>query len=99
MRLARHLHGNVKAHILIVGQGDEYELINDLAVQWKLDNVTILPSVSQSEFLNYLGVADVGLFSLAKEHTSHNFLARYLGIGMLLCQFWEVLILGMIYCR
>ena len=79
MRLALHMRGYVKGHILIVGQGDEYELINDLAAEWKLDNVTILPSVSQSEFLNFLGVADVGLFSLSKEHTAHNFPGKILG--------------------
>jgi glycosyltransferase involved in cell wall biosynthesis len=79
MRLARHMRGYVKGHILIVGQGDEYELINDLAAEWKLNNVTILPSVSQSEFLNFLGVADVGLFSLSKEHTAHNFPGKILG--------------------
>ncbi len=79
MRLARNLHGYVKAHILIVGQGDEYKLINDLVVEWKLDNVTILPAVSQSEFLNFLGAVDVGLFSLSKEHTAHNFPGKILG--------------------
>jgi len=79
MRLARNLRGYVKGHILIVGQGDEYKLINDLMVEWKLDNVTILPSVSQSEFLNFLGAVDVGLFSLSKEHTAHNFPGKILG--------------------
>ncbi len=79
MRLARNLRNFVKGHILIVGQGDEYKLINDLVVEWKLDNVTILPSVSQSEFLNFLGAVDVGLFSLSKEHTAHNFPGKILG--------------------
>jgi O26-antigen biosynthesis N-acetyl-L-fucosamine transferase len=79
MRLARNLRGYVKGHILIVGQGDEYKLINDLVVEWKLDNVTILPSVSQSEFLNFLGAVDVGLFSLSKKHTAHNFPGKILG--------------------
>ena len=79
MRLARNLRGYKKAHILIVGQGDEYKLINDLVVEWKLENVTILPAVSQSEFLNFLGAVDVGLFSLSKEHTAHNFPGKILG--------------------
>ena len=79
MRLARNLRGYVKGHILIVGQGDEYKLINDLVVEWKLENVTILPSVSQSEFLSFLGAADIGLFSLSKKHTAHNFPGKILG--------------------
>jgi O26-antigen biosynthesis N-acetyl-L-fucosamine transferase len=79
MRLARNLRDYAKGHILIVGQGDEYKLINDLVVEWNLENVTILPSVSQLEFLNFLGAVDVGLFSLSKEHTAHNFPGKILG--------------------
>ena len=41
--------------------------------------MTILPAVSQSEFLNFLGAVDVGLFSLSKEHTAHNFPGKILG--------------------
>jgi glycosyltransferase involved in cell wall biosynthesis len=79
MRLARNLRDYEEAHVLIVGQGDEYKLINDLVVEWNLGNVTILPSVSQSEFLNFLNVVDVGLFSLSKDHTAHNFPGKILG--------------------
>ena len=78
MRLARTMHGHSRAHFLFVGQGDEYKLINDLASEWMLDNVTILPSVSQEEFLEFLTVVDVGLFSLSKEHTAHNFPGKIL---------------------
>ena len=63
---------------MIVGEGDEYNLINNLVVEWKLDNVTILPSVSQSEFLNFLDAVDVGLFA-CKDHTSHNFPGKIFG--------------------
>jgi glycosyltransferase involved in cell wall biosynthesis len=73
MRLARTMKSHSKAHFLFVGQGDEFKLINDFSSEWKLNNVTILPSVSQEEFLDFLAVVDVGLFSLSKEHTAHNF--------------------------
>jgi glycosyltransferase involved in cell wall biosynthesis len=79
MRLARNMREYLNAHFLIVGQGNEYALINQLADEWKLSNVTILPSVSQSEFLNFLSAADVGLFSLSKEHTADNFPGKILG--------------------
>ena len=78
MRLARTMHGHPVAHFLFVSQGDEFNLINDLASEWALDNVTILPSVSQEEFLKFLAVVDVGLFSLSKEHTAHNFPGKLL---------------------
>ena len=64
---------------MIIGQGDEYQIINKLKIDWNLDNVTILPSVSQSEFMNFLGTSDIGLFSLSRDHTAHNFPGKILG--------------------
>ncbi len=79
MKLARNLKTRDEAHFLIIGQGDEYNLINDLKQNWKLENVTILPSVSQKEFKRILATIDVGLFSLSYAHTSHNFPGKLLG--------------------
>ena len=79
MRLALNMKSYPSAHFLIVGQGDEFKLINQLADEWSLDNVTILPSIPQSEFVHFLDVADIGLFSLSKEHTAHNFPGKILG--------------------
>ena len=46
-----------------------------MASVWKnlMKNVTILPSISQKEYEEVLHQVDVGLFSLSKKHTSHNF--------------------------
>ena len=79
MRLARDMQLYPQAHFLFVGQGDEVELINKLAADWELDNFTYLPSVSQVEFKHLLSEVDVGLFSLAHSHTSHNFPGKLLG--------------------
>ncbi len=79
MRMARNLKSTQEAHFLFVGQGDEYNLIRRLKSEWILDNVTILPSVPQKEFESILTTSDVGLFSLAKEHTAHNFPGKILG--------------------
>ena len=68
-----------KAHFLFVGQGDEVELVNSLVKQWKLENLTYLPPLTQSEFKVLLSEVDVGLFSLAKNHTAHNFPGKILG--------------------
>ena len=79
MRLAKNLRGLKKAFFLIIGQGDEFSLIQSLKNQWKLNNVLILPSVSQTEFRSILSVIDIGLFSLAYNHTAHNFPGKLLG--------------------
>ena len=51
-----------------MGQGDEYDLINDLKIKWNLKNVTIAPSISQRKYEKILAVIDVGVFSLSKKH-------------------------------
>ena len=79
MRLAKNLSVINEAHFLIIGQGDEFTLIQSLKTQWGLDNVTILPAVSQAEFKSILAVIDIGLFSLAYNHTAHNFPGKLLG--------------------
>ena len=68
-----------KAHFLIIGQGDEFKLIKKLKKDWELKNVTILPSVSHSEFKKLLALINIGLFSLAYNHTAHNFPGKLLG--------------------
>lgn len=79
MRLARAMMKHERAHFLFVGQGDEVELINQLAKEWALNNFTYLPSVNQDEFKNLLADVDIGLFSLSAHHTAHNFPGKLLG--------------------
>lgn len=79
MRLAKNMSAINEAHFLIIGQGDQFTLIHSLKKQWKLDNVTILPAMSQDKFKGILAVIDIGLFSLAYNHTAHNFPGKLLG--------------------
>ena len=79
MRLAKNMQHCTQAHFLFIGQGDEVELINKLAQQWRLTNYTYLPSVNQNEFKRILADIDIGLFSLAAKHTAHNFPGKLLG--------------------
>ena len=79
MRLAKNLVDYDVAHFLIVGHGDEFDLIKELKSRWELNNVTILPSVSQLEFRRILTTVDIGLFSLSNKHTAHNFPGKLLG--------------------
>lgn len=79
MRLVQNLKHIEAAYFLIIGQGDEFNMINDLKLKWGLNNVSILPSVSQKEFSQILTVVDIGLFSLSYKHTAHNFPGKLLG--------------------
>jgi glycosyltransferase involved in cell wall biosynthesis len=79
MRLAKGMQQYENAHFLFVGQGDEVELVQQLADEWNLSNFSYLPSVSQDEFKDLLSEIDVGLFSLAANHTAHNFPGKLLG--------------------
>ena len=79
MRLVRNMKAFERAHFLFVGQGDEVELIKQLAKEWELKEFTYLPSVSQLEFKQILSEIDVGLFSLAATHKTHNFPGKLLG--------------------
>jgi len=79
MRLARNLVSATDAHFLMIGQGDSFNFIQSLKSEWGLDNVTILPSIPQAEFKSILPVIDIGLFSLAYNHTAHNFPGKLLG--------------------
>lgn len=79
MRLAKNLINYNHVHFLILGEGDQFDLINELAELWNLSNVTILPSVSQIDYKMILTQVDVGLFSLSKKYTDHNFPGKLLG--------------------
>ncbi|MEM6160919.1 glycosyltransferase family 4 protein [Erwinia sp. P6884] len=79
MRLVRGMRDEKNAHFLFVGQGDEVELINNLATEWHLENFSYLSSVNQKEFKHLLAEIDIGLFSLSSQHTAHNFPGKLLG--------------------
>lgn len=79
LRLVRGMKDEPKAHFLFVGQGDEYTLVQEKQQEWKLDNMTLLPSVDQETYKDILTQVDVGVFSLAKSHKAHNFPGKLLG--------------------
>ncbi|MBQ0688704.1 glycosyltransferase family 4 protein, partial [Providencia rettgeri] len=79
LKLAKGMKEYTNAHFLFVGQGDEVELIKKLIIDWRLNNTTYLPSIDQNEFKQLLSEVDIGLFSLAKHHSFHNFPGKLLG--------------------
>lgn len=85
LRLAQSMTTYTQAHFLLVGQGDQYELIAQQIADKNLSNVTIAPSISQSQYLALLHHVNVGLFTLSSTHSAHNFpgkILNYLAAGL-----------------
>lgn len=79
IRLAIKLQKEESAHFILLGAGDEVELIKSVIKRQNLNNITLLPSVSQEIFKLMLAEFDVGLFTLHPGHTTHNFPGKLLG--------------------
>ena len=79
IRLVINMKDVTNAHFVLVGAGDEFDLIKDAINKESLVNITLLPSVNQIEFKQMLYEFDVGLFTLNKNHNTHNFPGKILG--------------------
>ncbi|MDG1662065.1 MAG: glycosyltransferase family 4 protein [Pseudomonadales bacterium] len=79
VRLACALENDERVHFLLVGNGDEAALVRQAIEGGRAGNMTLLPSVSQQEYEVMLAEFDVGLFSLHREHSAHNFPGKLLG--------------------
>ena len=77
--LARNLINYTEAHFVLVGAGDEVELVRETILKESLTNLTLLEPVTQEEFKKMLSEFDVGLFSFHKDHSTHNFPGKVLG--------------------
>ena len=79
VRLAKSMSSHEKAHFVLVGAGDEVDLVKNAIEKENIANMTLLPSVTQDEFKQMLAEFDVGLFTLHKDHSTHNFPGKLLG--------------------
>ena len=79
LRLAYSMKEVTNAHFLFLGQGDEVTLVKETIESQNLTNTTLLPSVSQAKYKEILSQVDIGLFSLAASHKTHNFPGKLLG--------------------
>lgn len=78
VRLANSLQDDPLAHFLFVGAGDEVPLV-EKAIKSGATNITCLPSVDQDTYQAMLSEFDIGVFSLHKDHQTHNFPGKLLG--------------------
>jgi glycosyltransferase involved in cell wall biosynthesis len=79
VRLAKAMRSEPNAHFVLVGAGDEVELVRNSIAQHQLNNMTLLPPITQDEYKKMLAEFDIGLFSLHRDHTTHNFPGKLLG--------------------
>ena len=79
IRLAKSMESEKEAHFVIVGQGFAVDLLLKEIEKENLTNISYLPAVNQIEFKKMLSEFDVGLFTLNKEHTTHNIPGKLLG--------------------
>ena len=79
VRLAQNLKEEESVHFVFAGSGNEVDLIKIAISQNDLNNLTLLEPVSQEEYREMLSEFDIGLFSLHKDHTTHNFPGKLLG--------------------
>lgn len=79
VRLSKNLRDEPNAYFILVGTGDEVELVRSMIENKGMDNMMLLPSVSQKVYQEMLSEFDVGLFSLHRDHTTHNFPGKLLG--------------------
>lgn len=79
VRLAQNMKNHPDAHFVLVGAGDEVELIENKIIEDDIKNITLLPSVNQEEFKEMLSEFDIGLFTLNYNHQTYNFPGKLLG--------------------
>jgi glycosyltransferase involved in cell wall biosynthesis len=79
LRLATGMRDHEEVFFLFVGSGSEVLRLSAEIEKQGLRNVRILPPLSQSEYMQCLSECDVGLVSLDRRLTSHNFPGKLLG--------------------
>lgn len=79
LRLAKRLQDTPEAYFVLLGSGDEVSKVKEFIQSEKLTNLIILDPVSQDEFKLIMAEFDIGLFSLHRNHTTHNIPGKILG--------------------
>lgn len=78
-RLAKVMQPYEKAFFLLVGKGDEFDLLKEQIQSFGLKNILLLPQVPQNEYFEMLSQIDIGLFSLHSGHLTQNIPGKTFG--------------------
>ena len=79
LRLAAALRDHDEVFFLLVGSGSEVQRLGEEIEKQRLKNIRILSPLAQYEYMQCLTECDVGLVSLDRRLTSHNFTGKLLG--------------------
>ena len=79
VRLAQNLSVIGNVHFVFAGSGNEVDLIKTAISKNNMNNLTLLDPVDQETYREMLSEFDIGLFSLHKDHSTHNFPGKLLG--------------------
>ncbi|MCC5816326.1 MAG: glycosyltransferase family 4 protein [Leptospira sp.] len=79
LRLAKNMQNHRDAYFILVGAGDEVDLVRETIRKENIQNITLLDPVSQDEFKKMMAEFDIGLFCLNRVHKTHNFPGKILG--------------------
>ena len=79
VRLAENLKDHTTAHFVFAGSGNEFNLVKTSIEEKALKNILLLEPVDQEEYRLMLSEFDIGLFTLHKDHSTHNFPGKLLG--------------------
>ena len=79
VRLAENLKEEKNAHFVFAGSGNEFTLVKNAIEEKSLKNVSLLNPVDQEQYRLMLKEFDIGLFTLHRDHSTHNFPGKLLG--------------------
>jgi O26-antigen biosynthesis N-acetyl-L-fucosamine transferase len=67
------------AILTIIGEGNQVKSIKKLIIDQNISNIVIIPPVSRNDYLSIISKADIGLVSLSKNLSSHNYPLKMIG--------------------
>ena len=78
LKFCEGMKSEERAHIIIVGNGSEFNRVKDYIQDSHLTNVTLMNAISQEKFNGLLLEANVGIITLDRGLTTHNVPGKFL---------------------
>jgi glycosyltransferase involved in cell wall biosynthesis len=82
LQLAASMRDHKEMFFLLVGSGSEELHVKEIIVERKMRNIRLLSTLPQRDYFECLSEFDVGLISLDRRLSSHNFTGKLLGYVM-----------------
>ena len=68
-----------RAHLFLIGSGNQFDKIKNTILRKNLFNVTLLPPFNRKKYLSIMAKADIGLVSLSNKMSSNNYPLKMIG--------------------